>query len=68
MKVPAGTTTGKTFRVREKGVPRTKGKPGDLLVTVEVTVPKKLSKAAKKLLEQYREEFETDDPRARLLT
>ena len=68
LKVPAGTTTGKTFRVREKGVPRTKGKPGDLLVTVEVAVPKKLSRAAKKLLEQYREEFETDDPRARLLT
>ena len=68
LKVPAGTTTGKTFRVREKGVPRSKGKPGDLLVTVEVTVPKKLSRAAKKLLEQYREEFETDDPRARLLT
>jgi molecular chaperone DnaJ len=67
LKVPAGTTTGQTFRVREKGVPKTKGKPGDLLVTVEVTVPTKLSRAAKKLLEQYREEFETDDPRARLL-
>jgi len=67
LKVPAGTTTGQTFRVREKGVPKTKGKPGDLLVTVEVTVPTKLSRAAKKLLEQYRDEFETDDPRARLL-
>lgn len=68
LKVPAGTTSGKTFRVRERGVPKSKGKPGDLLITVEVTVPKKLSRGARKLLEQYREEFETEDPRARLLT
>lgn len=66
LRVPSGTTTGKTFRVREKGVPKTKGKAGDLLVTVEVTVPKKLPRAAKKLLEQYRDSFETDDPRAGL--
>ncbi|MDH3307670.1 MAG: molecular chaperone DnaJ [Acidimicrobiia bacterium] len=64
LKVPSGTTSGKTFRVREKGVPRTKGKPGDLLVTVHVEVPKKLSRGARKLLEQYRAEFETDSPRS----
>ena len=68
LKIPSGTTTGQTFRVREKGVPRTKGKPGDLLVTVEVAVPKKLPRAAKKLLEQYRAEFETEDPREKLVT
>lgn len=68
LKVPAGTTSGKTFRVREKGVPKTKGKPGDLLVTVQVDVPKKLPRAARKLLEQYREEFETENPRATMGT
>ena len=66
LKIPAGTTTGNTFRVKERGIPKTKGKAGDLLVTVEVAVPKKLSRAAKKLLEQYRDEFETEDVRASL--
>ena len=66
LKVPAGTRSGKIFRVRGKGVPRTRGKAGDLLVTVEVAVPQKLPKAAKKLLEQYAEEFEQESPRAHL--
>ena len=43
-----------------------KGKAGDLLVTVEVTVPSKLSRNAKKLLEQFRDEYETENPRAEL--
>ncbi len=66
LKVPAGTRSGKTFRVRGRGVPRTRGKTGDLLVTVEVAVPQKLPRAAKKLLEQYAEEFEQESPRAHL--
>lgn len=39
LKVPAGTPNGRTFRVRGKGVRRRDGTKGDLLVTVEVTVP-----------------------------
>ena len=38
LKVPGGTRSGRTFRVRGKGVPATRGH-GDLLVTVEVAVP-----------------------------
>ncbi len=66
LKVPAGTRSGKVFRVRGKGVPRQRGKPGDLMVTVEVAVPQKLPRAARKLLEQYAEEFEQESPRAHL--
>jgi molecular chaperone DnaJ len=66
LKVPAGTRSGKTFRVRGKGVPRVRGKAGDLLVTVEVAVPQKLPRAAKKMLEQYAEEYEQESPRAHL--
>jgi molecular chaperone DnaJ len=66
LKVPAGTRSGKTFRVRGKGVPRTRGRPGDLLVTVEIVVPQKLPRAAKKLLEQYQLEYEQENPRANL--
>ena len=39
LKIPAGTTSGRTFRVRGRGVAR-KGDTGDLLVTVEVAVPR----------------------------
>ena len=42
LRVPAGTGSGRTFRVRGRGVPARQG-VGDMLVTVEVAVPKNLS-------------------------
>lgn len=66
LKIPAGTSSGKTFRVRKEGVARERGRPGDLLVTVEVTVPDKLPKQAKKMLEEFRELYEDGDPRSNL--
>jgi molecular chaperone DnaJ len=53
VKVPAGTPNGKTLRVRGKGAPTVKGAKGDLLVKIEVEVPKKLSKRERELLEQF---------------
>jgi molecular chaperone DnaJ len=42
--VPAGTQTGKIFRLRGRGVPMLRGRGrGDLIVRVEVVVPDKLS-------------------------
>jgi molecular chaperone DnaJ len=67
LKVPAGTPTGKTFRVRGRGVTPDHGRTGDLLVTVQVAVPSKVSKEEKKLLEDLAA-LETDDPRAHLRT
>ncbi len=66
LKVPSGTASGKTFRVRDKGVPKTRGKNGDLLVTIDVEVPKKMSRAAKKMLQEYRDTYETENPREKL--
>jgi molecular chaperone DnaJ len=54
LKVPAGTPSGKTFRIRGKGAPK-RGGHGDLLATVNVDVPGKLSREEKKLLEQLRD-------------
>ena len=54
MKVPAGTSSGTTFRLKGKGAPRRGGR-GDLLVTVEVDVPSKLSKQERELLKQLQE-------------
>jgi molecular chaperone DnaJ len=53
VKLPPGTPTGRTLRVRGKGVP-TKDGHGDLLVTVEVQVPVVLDKAAREAVEAYR--------------
>ena len=51
--IPEGTQTGTTFRVRGKGMPDVSGRGrGDLLVTVKVLTPKKLTKEQRKLLEQ----------------
>jgi hypothetical protein len=52
--LPEGTQTGSTFRFRGKGVARigTKNK-GDLYVTVEVEIPRNLSKKQKDLLKEF---------------
>ncbi len=42
LRIPAGTRSGRTFRVKGRGVPVSKG-AGDLLVTTEVAVPQKLT-------------------------
>ena len=61
LKVPAGTPSGKTFRVKGKGAPKKSGH-GDLLAKVLVDVPGKLTKEQKKLVEQLREATD-DSPR-----
>jgi molecular chaperone DnaJ len=53
VRVPAGTPSGRTFRVRGKGVTRRQGKVGDLLVTVDVHVPADLPDTARKALEEF---------------
>jgi molecular chaperone DnaJ len=51
--VPAGTESASTFRVRGKGMPDVTGRGrGDMLVTVSVKVPRKVSKEQRQLLEQ----------------
>jgi molecular chaperone DnaJ len=47
LKVPAGTRSGRTLRVRGRGVPTSSG-TGDLLVTIDVAVPQDLSEAERK--------------------
>lgn len=65
VKIPSGTPSGKTFRVRGRGINPDRGKSGDLLVTVEVAVPQKVSKDEKRLLEELAE-HETEDIRSHL--
>ncbi len=66
LKLPAGTSSGKVFRVKGKGVAATKGKShGDLLVTVEVAVPRKLSSEQRQAVEALAE-VSDESPRAHL--
>lgn len=51
VRIPAGTRSGRTFRVRGRGVVAKSGEAGDLLVTVEVAVPSTLSSAERKAIE-----------------
>jgi molecular chaperone DnaJ len=46
VRMPAGTRSGRTFRVRGKGV-AARRKTGDMLVTVEVAVPRLRADLAK---------------------
>jgi molecular chaperone DnaJ len=64
LRIPAGTRSGRTFRVRGRGVPLGKG-VGDLLVTTEVAVPGKLSAAERDAVEALAEAA-TEDPRRHL--
>jgi molecular chaperone DnaJ len=54
LRVPPGTPSGRTFRIRGKGAPRADGTRGDLLATVEVQVPAVLDAAAREAVEAYR--------------
>ncbi|MCH7756559.1 molecular chaperone DnaJ [Patescibacteria group bacterium] len=56
VKIPSGVTPGELLRVRGKGAPRGGGQRGDLLIKVDVTLPQKLSRKAKKLVEELQSE------------
>jgi molecular chaperone DnaJ len=71
LRVPPGTRSGRTFRVKGRGVVNGDAakdgasKSGDLLVTVEVAVPTKLSPAQREAIEALAD-ASTDSPRAHL--
>ncbi|WP_171027239.1 DnaJ C-terminal domain-containing protein [Pseudarthrobacter sp. NamB4] len=54
VRVPAGTPSGRTLRVKGKGVKTSKG-TGDLLVTIDVAVPKNLNKEAEAAVKAFAE-------------
>ncbi|MBS0633638.1 MAG: molecular chaperone DnaJ [Verrucomicrobia bacterium] len=54
LKIPVGTQSGTTFRLRDKGMPSLRGgRQGDQLVRVHVEVPQSLSPEQRKLLEDF---------------
>ncbi|SEE64733.1 DnaJ C-terminal domain-containing protein [Ruania alba] len=65
LKVPPGTQSGTRLRAKGRGVD-TKSGTGDLIVTIEVAVPRNLSKAASEALAAFAEASDGTDPRAHL--
>ncbi|MFI7025370.1 molecular chaperone DnaJ [Micromonospora sp. NPDC049900] len=53
LRVPAGTPSGRILRARGKGVSRRDGQTGDLLVTLDVVVPARVSDEARAALETF---------------
>jgi molecular chaperone DnaJ len=66
VRVPPGTASGRTLRVRGKGVARRGGRTGDLLVTLQVAVPSAVDAKAREALEAYAAATAAHDPRAEL--
>jgi molecular chaperone DnaJ len=61
MPVPAGTETGKQFRLKSKGMPVLRSKvQGDMYIQVDVETPKNLSRRQRELLEQFAQESNTE--------
>ncbi|MER7587043.1 molecular chaperone DnaJ [Micromonospora sp. NPDC127501] len=56
LRVPPGTPSGRVLRARGKGVVRRDGQAGDLLVTLDVVVPARLSDEARTALESFAEQ------------
>ncbi|WP_336249195.1 molecular chaperone DnaJ [Stomatohabitans albus] len=66
VKISPGTASGKVLRIRNRGVYNGSGdERGDMLVTVQLTVPQNLSKTQKKLIEDFAQ-TDKSDPRASL--
>ncbi len=56
VKIPEGVAHGEILRVRGKGVPIDKTHRGDFLIKLNINLPKKLSRKARKLFEDLKEE------------
>lgn len=64
VKVPAGTSSGRRLRLRGRGMPNPRGRPGDLLAEVRVTVPSRLTDEERRLFERLAS-VSAFDPRRR---
>lgn len=65
VKIPAGTPSGRTLRVKGKGV-ASASKTGDLLVSVQIVTPQRLTKEAEKALQDFAEATKDSDVRDNL--
>lgn len=64
LKVPAGTSSGQVFRLRERGMPALRGgAAGDLLVEVTIVAPSMVDEKSKELLREF-QRLNPENPRS----
>lgn len=56
IKIPAGVKNGELLRLKGKGVPIMNSQRGDIIIRINVETPKKISKKAKKMIEELQQE------------
>ena len=62
LRIPEGTQSGDIFKIPREGMPDVHERGyGDLYVEVHISTPKRLSRKAKKLLEELENELENND-------
>jgi molecular chaperone DnaJ len=67
VKLPAKTQSGKTLRLKGKGMPGLGGKKqGDLYVKIKIFFPEKMTKTKKKQFEEFLQGYD-ENPRERLV-
>ncbi|MEC7680234.1 MAG: DnaJ C-terminal domain-containing protein, partial [Planctomycetota bacterium] len=55
LSIPAGSSSGKRLRLKGQGVQQRDGVAGDLIVTLQIQLPKELDDASKELAKQFDE-------------
>ncbi|HEU5273388.1 MAG TPA: DnaJ C-terminal domain-containing protein [Xanthobacteraceae bacterium] len=60
--IPAGTSSGRIFRLKGKGLGRKTGGPGDLFATIRIALPERGDKALEDLMREWRDK-KPYDPR-----
>jgi curved DNA-binding protein len=63
--VPAATSSGRRLRLRGRGLPNPRGKPGDLYAVAKIMVPRRLSRKERRLFEELAAESSFDPRRQR---
>ncbi len=56
IKIPEGTQSGEVLRIKGKGVPYGRNVRGDIYLTIKINIPKKLSRDARKAIEELKKE------------
>jgi len=60
LKIPAGTQTGKAFRLKGKGIPHlNRGGRGDQIITAVIVTPESLSKEQRQLFQELAKSFKS---------
>jgi molecular chaperone DnaJ len=67
VRIPAGTPSGRTLRVKGRGVKKG-STAGDLMITLDVAIPQRVDGAAKKAVEDFARATNDFDPRKELFS